>query len=316
MERCCVFPIVVDFAAFSITLNPLSAPPRARIVMKTKLAVVAIAALFLLALTVSTSYVGAEEVKQASYSLRNFDVQVTYPDRAEPGKVVTVQARATAKYNVYVVELRIQVTYYSSGGTLVPLVSENLASNVRVSKGSLIQRDISVSIPTDLPRGGLVGFVGERVRYTVYYYYPYFFAYNYTYYYGFPYYYVSGDSYESTDAGILPLTYVLSPTPEYIALKGQYGDLNSRYNTLAQQFEQLKVDHQLNLDKLNELTRLQEATSLRLEDARNTINILSIIAVVLSVAVVGLFALYIRERQRKITEQNNTRGKSNLRWVT
>lgn len=249
---------------------------------------------------------GAQEIRQASYSLRNFDVQVSYPLQAEPGKSVVVSVHATAKATVYVVDLRMQIMYYSTGGSLIPLISDSLASNVRVNKGNLLQRDLTVTIPSDLPRGELVGFVSERVRYTVNYYsyyygWPYYYYnHSYYYYYDYPYYpyYSTSSSYESTDAGILPLTYVLSTTPEYVALKSQYDDLNSRYNALSAEFEELKSDHQLTLDQLNQMTQLQEATALDLGAARNTINQLTVVAVILGVATAAFFGLYMRERRR------------------
>ena len=278
--------------------------------MRRKFALLALVLLGAVLAAYPLNIVGAQEIRQASYSLRNFDVQVSYPLQADPGKSVVISVRATAKTTVYVIDLRIQVMYYSTGGSLIPMISDSLASNVRVNQGNLVQRDLTITIPTDLPRGELVGFVSERVRYTTYsysYYYGYpYYYYNYSYYYyyyGYPYYYypyysTSGSSYESTDAGILPLTYVLSPTPEYVALKSQYDDLNSRYNALSTQFEQLKSEQQLTLDQLNQMTQLQQATSLDLGAARNIVNLLAVIAVILGVATVAFFALYMRERQR------------------
>jgi hypothetical protein len=273
--------------------------------LHSRLAVAALIGIVLLAAGVP--YATAQETRESSYSLKNFDVSISYPVQSQPGTTVVLSARATAKSSIYVVELRVQVMYYSSGGALVPVASELLSSNTRVQRGTLIQREISIAIPSDIPRGELVGFFTERVRYAVYTYsyYVYNYSYYYWYYYGYPYYYAySGYTYESTDAAILPLTYVLSTTPEYEALKVQYDDLNARYNELAQQFEQLKADNQQNVAKLNEVSQLQQSTALTLEGAKNTITLLSIISVVLGIATVALFALYLREKQRKPSESS------------
>lgn len=162
-------------------------------------------------------------------SLSHLNVQLTYPSEILPGQSITVNIQAQAKTSFQLASLIMQVFYVDpSQLDLKQVASSTVAQGLSMASGNLINKAVQINIPADAPRTSLIARVKENVTLTV------FIVYN-----------NSSPSaqpapyYSSTaDDAIAPLTYIMSPTPEYVALQSQYQTLQSQYQQVRQGLNQ------------------------------------------------------------------------------
>lgn len=175
--------------------------------------------------------------------LNSLTVQLSYPSEVLPGQLATVSVQATAKDYLQLGKLVLQV-YYADGHSLHLLTSVTVATNVYLSKGNQVSKDIQVNVPADAPRTSLVALVTENVNSPSYNYWSYYYPYSYWYWgdenytdtyflYAYPTYYYTS----VTDDGLSPLSYIKATTPEYITLQGEY-------RIVLQQLNQSRTDNQ------------------------------------------------------------------------
>jgi len=189
---------------------------------------------------------------------------------------------ATTRTSVRVTDLSIQVLGYMQGGDLQSISNVSLANNQNVKKGEALHKDLTLTIPTNIPRGELIAIVTETTRattntygsYPMYYYqnYPGYYPYNQNYYgydpnymgpywyypYYYSYYYPQSDDVESKT---LPCTYVLATTPEYVQLRSDYDKLTSQYQDTQAKYQQAT-------SQINELNNKLAAKDQELSNAR------------------------------------------------
>jgi hypothetical protein len=256
-------------------------------------------------------------------TLRNFDMTLTFPTTANPGDSIVVSVNAVARSSATVIDLSIQVMAYTTeGGDLQSVGSASLISSQTgtqygyqggryVSSGNTFHQDVSITVPTNILRGELVAVVTETVgstsyyySYSPYYYYYYPYSYNYPYSYSYPnytyyywyypyyytYYYPSQGTQQYVESKVLPCTYILATTPEYVTLKSQYDQLSSQYNDLSTKYQQATQQNQDLTNKLNAAT--QEANNLKML-GYGFIGATAILAVV----AVAFIALYARQKR-------------------
>jgi hypothetical protein len=225
--------------------------------------------LFLVAIVFSSLLVlpsNAQTVTK-NLTLQNFDVTLTFPMTANPGDSILVSVNAVARSYVTIKDLSVQVLAYVESGDLQSIASASLASDKSVNKGGAFNKDVSATVPTTILRGELVAVVSETVSSTNYYnygYYPYYYGYSYpyytdpstyTYYWYYPYYYTyyyPSYNQQYVESKVLPCTYILATTPEYVKLKSDYDNLSTKYSQATDQNKQLT-------DQLN--ATIQEANN-------------------------------------------------------
>ena len=249
------------------------------------------------------------ETVTKNFTLKDFDVTLTFPKTANPSDSVPVSVNAVAKSSINVVDLSIQVLAYVEGGDLQSIGSASLVTGQSqyqyqyVYKGNTLHKELSVTVPSNILRGALVAVISETTRstgYAYYSYYPYYYQYyydgntqNYQYYWYYPYYYTYyyPETYynEYVESKTLPCTYILATTPEYVKLKSDYDKLSSDYDKLSSQYQQATEQNKDLNDRLSMTT--QEL---------NTATILAVIFVATTV-ILAAYLLYTHRRTTVIS---------------
>jgi hypothetical protein len=220
-------------------------------------------------------------------SLTHLNVQLTYPSEILPGQSVTLGVQAQAKSSFQLASLTMQVYYVDPQLGLRQVASATVAQGLSMSSGGQINKVVQVTIPTDAPRTSLIARVAENVTLTV------FIVYN------------NGPStqaapyYSSTsDDAIAPLTYIMSPTPEYVALQSQYQTLQSQYQQVRQGLNQSLAQNV----KLQQAAQSEQAAQSQMAGLtahlKGMVTLLESTSAILGVAFVALAVVYLR-RVRK-----------------
>ena len=244
-----------------------------------------ILSIVLLTIVLSTMVPGNAANVSKNFTVTHFDLALTFPETANPGDSIMISVNAAARTSVRVVDLSIQVLAYMQGGDLQSISNVSLANNQNVKKGDTLQKDLTLTIPTNIPRGELIAIVSETTStityaygyYPTYYYenYPGYYPYYYDYYgydqnyagpywyypYYYSYYYPQSTSQQDVESKTLPCTYVLATTPEYVQLKSDYDRLNSQYQDTQAKYQQAT-------SQINELNNKLAAKDKELNDAR------------------------------------------------
>jgi len=267
----------------------------------------------------------AQSVSKTS-TLAHFDVTVTFPETTKPGDSILISVSATARSSVRVRDLSVQVLAYMEGGDLQSVGSASLATDKSVSKGNTLQKEFSLTVPTNTLRGALVAVVSETTGSTGYsyysypgYYYPGYYGYNYGYYpyydyynytgpywyypHYYYYYYPEAYSKEYVESKALPGPYVLADTPEYISLKSDYDKLSSDYQQLSSEHDELSVKYQAATDRNNELDNKLSVANQDL----NTTRILAFVFVAATI-ILAIFVAYLLYGRRRTVEAPVTAG--------
>jgi len=251
-----------------------------------------------------------------NFTLKNFNLTLTFPKTANPGDSITVSVSAAATSTVRVKDLSIQILAYVENGDLQPIGSTSLASDRSVYKGDTLSKDVSLTVPTNILRGELVAVVSETISSTSYYtyspyyyyyynynYYPYYYGYypNYTsYYWYYPYYYTyyypETYSQNYVESKVLPCTYILATTPEYVKLKSDYDQLSSQYNDISARYQQATEQN-------NELAAKLDAAN---QDANNSrILAYAFIAATVVLALLAASFIFMYQRQKTRSTPNS-----------
>jgi hypothetical protein len=222
-------------------------------------------------------------------SLIHLNVQLTYPSEILPGQSVTVGVQAQAKSSFQLASLTMQVYYVDPQLGLRQVASATVAQGLSMANGGQINKAVQVTIPTDAPRTSLIARVAENVTLTV------FIVYN------------NGPStqaapyYSATsDDAIAPLTYIMSPTPEYVALQSQYQTLESQYQQVRQGLNQSlaqNVKLQQSLQAAQNTIAHAESTTDDLKNREALSQSIVTLLAIISVALV-LVGVYIRRTNR------------------
>ncbi len=239
----------------------------------------------LLTIVLSTMVPGNAASVSKNFTLAHFDLILTFPETANPGDSIMISVNAAARTSVRVADLSIQVLAYMQGGDLQSISNVSLANNQNVKKGDILQKDLTLTIPTNIPRCELIAIVSETTStttyaygyYPTYYYenYPGYYPYYYDYYgydqnyagpywyypYYYSYYYPQSTSQLDVESKTLPCTYVLATTPEYVQLRNDYDRLNS-------QSQDTQAKYQQATSQINELNNKLGAKDKELNDAR------------------------------------------------
>jgi hypothetical protein len=227
----------------------------------------------------------------STVTLTYLNVQLSYPSEVLPTDTVTVNVQATAKTSFQLTSLSATI-YYAAGTSLQQVASATIASNLWMSSGNKVNKDVQVTIPSDAPRTSLFTVVTEKTRSPTYdyyaYYYPYFYYYdNYSHY---PYYYyaVYPTYYYTTtsDNAVAPLSYIKATTPEYTALQSQYENLQGQLNQTQAQNKQLQQQLQDQQNLVNQKNAQINDLNTQLNSAQTTIRDLEIAAVILVVVII------------------------------
>ena len=249
--------------------------------------------LVLLAAVITSLFVNPLVYAQSSQavgrvSLTHLNVQLTYPSDVLPGQSVTVGVQAQAKGSFQLASLTMQVYYVDPTQlSLRQVASATVAQGLSMSSGGQINKAVQVTIPTDAPRTSLIARVAENVTLTV------FIVYN------------NGPStqaapyYSATsDDAIAPLTYIMSPTPEYVALQSQYQTLESQYQQVRQGLNQSLAQNV----KLQQAAQSEQAAQSQIAGLiahlQGMVTLLASTSAILGVAFVALAFVYLR-RVRK-----------------
>jgi len=216
-------------------------------------------------------------------SLTHLNVQLTYPSEILPGQSVTLGVQAQAKSSFQLASLTMQVYYVDPQLGLRQVASATVAQGLSMSSGGQINKVVQVTIPTDAPRTSLIARVAENVTLTV------FIVYN------------NGPStqaapyYSATsDDAIAPLTYIMSPTPEYVALQSQYQTLESQYQQVRQGLNQsLAQNVKLQQAAQSEQTAQSQMAGL-IAHLQGMVTLLESTSAILGVAFVALAFVYLR----------------------
>jgi hypothetical protein len=216
-------------------------------------------------------------------SLTHLNVQLTYPSDVLPGQSVSVGVQGQAKGSFQLASLTMQVYYVDPQLGLRQVASATVAQGLTMSNGGQINKAVQVTIPTDAPRTSLIARVAENVTLTV------FIVYN------------NGPStqaapyYSATsDDAIAPLTYIMSPTPEYVALQSQYQTLESQYQQVRQGLNQsLAQNVKLQQAAQSEQTAQSQMAGL-IAHLQGMVTLLESTSAILGVAFVALAFVYLR----------------------
>jgi hypothetical protein len=219
--------------------------------------------------------------------LSHLNVQLTYPPEVLPGQSVNVGVQAQAKNGFQLASLTMQVYYVDPNHlNLRQVASVIVAQGLTMSSGGQINKVVQVTIPADAPRTSLIAKVAENVTLTVFIVYnngpgspsvqpsPYYSA--------------------TSDDAIAPLTYIMSPTPEYVALQSQYQTLQSQYQQVRQGLNQSLAQNV----KLQQAAQSQQTAQNQVAGLtaylQNVVTILATTSVILAVACVALAFVYLR----------------------
>jgi len=274
--------------------------------------VVPVALLLILASIFGTQSAFAQNDQATSTVILNYlTVSLTYPAQVTPGQSVSINVTAQAKETFELASLNVQV-YSADQNVLRSLLSTTVIANTLMLSGEQVNKEIQVTVPSGALRTSLVAQVTESVGATypygslgsytysynpynypsAYPYYPY--AYSPYYYYGYgysPYYSTYAPYTYSNPAGsddaITSLSYILAPTPEYVALQSQNQQLQSQNQQLQQQLQALQNSTAQKDSTINSLNS-------QLSSVQGTTMVVEIIAVILAIAVVAVTALHLK----------------------
>jgi len=295
--------------------------------MKSKI-IVPILLVFLASIFVTQSVFAQSNQVTSTVSLSHLNVQLTFPSQVLPGQSATVNVTAQAKDSFQLISLTMQL-YLADQNNLRQLLSTTVAQNTIMVSGNQINKAIQVTVPSDATRTSLVAQITESVGanpypYNLYTYpsfncigtvcaigsYPYYYysSPSYSPYYSssapaYPYSYSSYQTYyqlqtnyqPSSDDAVAALSYVLAPTPEYVALQSQYQQLQTQNQLLRQQVEALQNSTAQKDSTISSLNN-------QLSSAQGTTTLLGIVAIVLAIAVVALAALHFKSTRTSDTE--------------
>jgi hypothetical protein len=272
--------------------------------------VIPIALLLILASIFGTQCAFAQNDQATSTVILNYlTVSLTYPSHVTPGQLVSINVTGQAKETFELASLNVQV-YLADQNVLRPLLSTTVFANTVMLSGEQINKQIQVTVPSSAPRTSLVAQVTESVGATypygslgsytytynpynypsAYPYYPYYP--NYYYSYGYSPYYSTYAPYTNnypagSDDAITSLSYVLAPTPEYVALQSQNQQLQSQNQQLQQQLQTLKNSTAQKDSTINSLNG-------QLSSLQGTTIVVEIIAVILAIALVAVTTLHLK----------------------
>lgn len=266
-------------------------------------------------------------------STGHLDVQLEFPESAEPGQTVTILATTTANSNVKVVSMSIDIFSYANN-QLVKSASETVLKDKRVHSGDTWQTSLAVVVPTTAQRSVMIGTITELWEETTSYYAPYYYApYFYRTYYPYDppdiydhplYYYISQPAYLVTQKSLqqtIPLTYVLATTPEYEELLNRheqlsrdYDELLSKHNELSSKYESLRADYDQTVAKYNQLQGDYNSTTQELANFRLYTYVLIVVLVSLGMALTFILAWRrgktgSQDRQQQMSESTQRRNK-------
>jgi hypothetical protein len=274
---------------------------------------VALAAVIVILLS-STIASGDPESISKSLTLKHFDVAYTFPKTARPGDSIAISASATAKSSIRVVDLSIQVLVYVESGDLQSIGSASLAKDQYVSTGDRFSKDLLVTIPANAPRGELAAIFSETTSpsYSYYsYYYPsyhYYYGYAYWYYpYYYTYYYPQTTAEPYVESKVLPCSYVLATTPEYVALKSDYDKLSSQYTDISAKYSEISAKYQQATDQNRQLT---EQLSLATQDLNNTRMLVYFLAITTGVLAIISAVVLLRRHHGGAPQSTSTSAPS------
>ena len=221
-------------------------------------------------------------------SLTHLNVQLTYPSNVLPGQSVTVGVQAQAKGSFQLASLTMQVYYVDPQLGLRQLASTIVAQGLTMSNGGQINKAVQVTIPADAPRTSLIARVAENITLTI------FIVYNN----GSPSTQAAPYYSATSDDAIAPLTYIMSPTPEYEALQSKYQTLQSQYQQLRQGLNQsLAQNVKLQQAAQNEQTAQSQMAALTAH-LQTMVTLLASTSAILGVAFVALAFVYLRRVQK------------------
>lgn len=260
---------------------------------------VALAAVIVMLLS-STIASGDTESISKNLTLKHFDIAYTFPKTTRPGDSIMISASAVAKSQIRIVDLSVQVLVYMESGDLQSIGSTSLAKDQYVSTGERFSKDLMVTIPANTPRSELATIFSETTSpsYSYYsYYYPsyyYYYGHAYWYYpYYYSYYYPQTASEPYVESKVLPCSYVLAATPEYIALKTDYDKLFNQYNDISAKYNDISLKYQQATGQNRQLT---EQLGLALQDANNTRMLVYLFAA--TTVTLALFSGFLLLRRR------------------
>lgn len=263
----------------------------------------------------------AQSTQVSTANLTYLNIQATYPSEVLPGDSVSVQVQATAKSSIYLLSLTLQI-YYASGSSLRQLTTSTMSSNLYMSNGQQVSKNVQVTVPQDAPRTSLIAQFSENVRSTYYdyYYSPYMYYYNYYgynssypyyYYNSYPYYYgaYSTNSYSTaTDDNVAPLSYIKATTPEYVSLQTEYQMLQQQLTQSHSQNQQLQQNLQ---DAQNTITQKNSAIAnlnQQLSSAEAMVGTLQLVAIALASLgiALGVVTVYLAREKSKNQQKSIT----------
>lgn len=241
------------------------------------------------------------------FSLVYFDLKATYPPEGFPTDVISITFTANAKKTIQLEDLLIQIYCYDHGGNLQLIFSDSLVKDQRIRQGDSFEKTAAITLPADTPRGPLLAVVAEKVKArTTYYPYAPDWRWSRTYSYPwwpYPYWielYPTASS-EKTDSTILPLTYILTPTPEYLELENRYSELEnqyqhltSEYDTLDARYNEVERDLQTKMSEAHDLQAQNSQLRLELDTTRMWMYLFAITTIIFAVTAVIIAILALR----------------------
>jgi len=254
--------------------------------------------IMLLALVASQPVFGPTGQVSSTVNLKYLNVRASYPAEVLPGDSVTLQVQAKAKSGFNLVSLTLAV-YYADGSSLRQITSATLASNMYMSSGQSVNKDVQFTVPASVPRTSLIALFSESVRvaYYDYYFYPavYYYPVNYSYpywyydYYYYPYMYYgypSASYSTATDDEVGALSYVKATTPEFVSLQSQY-------DTLQQNLQQVQADNQKLQQDLNEAHSTISQKDAQIADLNQQLDSAKATGTTIGVAALALVAVAV-----------------------
>jgi len=254
----------------------------------------------------------AQSTQTSTANLTYLNIQATYPSEVLPGNSVSVHVQATAKSSIELLSLTAQI-YYADGASLRQLTTSTIASNVYMSNGYQVSKDIQVTVPQDAPRTSLIAQFSEKAQSNYYnhYYSPYIYYYGYND--SYPYYYYgaySAYSYSTaTDDGVAPLSYIKATTPEYITLETEYQMLQQQLAQSQAQNQQLQRNLQNAQNTITQQNAAIANLNQQLSSAETMVGTLQLVSIALAglAIALGVVTVYLgrgksRDDQQKSTE--------------
>jgi len=244
-------------------------------------------------------------------TLKYLSVQISYPSEILPGQTMTVNIQAKATDYFRLVSLTLDA-YYSDGTSLRKVGTYTVFSDVSMSQGNVLNKDVQVTVPLDVPRTSLIAVLSESVRVTysyydysyVYYPYVYYYPYNYSYYYYYPAYYMYPTYYYVTvsDTGVTSLSYIKATTPEYQTLQTDYQNLQQQLSNVQAQNQQLQQELQTQQNLVAQKDAALSTLNTQLASAQSLIQILNVAILVLTGLIIAL-GIFLWKRAAKAKAQ-------------